>query len=77
VLAGGLLIAWAPIHHSGTNSVALGALPGFPREIGTLLFHEYLLPFEVTSVLVLIAILGAVFLAAKPETPPAPTGRKG
>jgi NADH-quinone oxidoreductase subunit J len=77
VLAGGLLIAWVLIHHSGTSSVGLGALPGFPREIGTLLFHEYLLPFEVTSVLVLIAILGAVFLAAKPETPPAPTGRKG
>jgi NADH-quinone oxidoreductase subunit J len=76
VLAGGLLIAWVLIHHSGTSAVALGALPGFPREIGTLLFHEYLLPFEVTSVLVLIAILGAVFLAAKPETPPAPTGRK-
>jgi len=77
VLAGGLLIAWVLIHHSGGNAVPLGALPGFPQKIGTLLFHEYLLPFEVTSVLVLIAILGAVFLAAKPETPPAPTGRKG
>jgi NADH-quinone oxidoreductase subunit J len=29
------------------------------------LFKEYLLPFEVTSVLVLIAILGAVVLARK------------
>ena len=28
-----------------------------------LLFHELLLPFEVTSVLILIAILGAVALA--------------
>jgi NADH-quinone oxidoreductase subunit J len=27
------------------------------------LFHELLLPFEVTSVLILIAILGAVALA--------------
>jgi len=77
VLAGGLLIAWVLIHHSGGKAVPLGALPGFPQKIGTLLFHEYLLPFEVTSVLVLVAILGAVFLAGKPETPPAPTGRKG
>jgi len=77
VLAGGLLIAWVLIHDSGGNAVPLGALPGFPQKIGALLFHEYLLPFEVTSVLVLIAILGAVFLATKPETPPAPTGRKG
>ena len=30
-----------------------------------MLFHELLLPFEVTSVLILIAILGAVALAAR------------
>ena len=76
-LAGGLLVAWVLIRHSGDTAVNLGALPGYPKTIGWLLFHEFLLPFEVTSILVLIAILGAVFLAAKPETPPAPTGRKG
>ena len=32
-------------------------------QISTVLFHELLLPFEVTSVLILIAILGAVALA--------------
>jgi NADH:ubiquinone oxidoreductase subunit 6 (subunit J) len=31
------------------------------------LFHDFLLPFEVTSVLVLIAIMGAVVLASRPE----------
>jgi len=76
-LAGGLLVAWVLIRHSGDTALSLGALPGYPKTIGWLLFHEFLLPFEVTSILVLIAILGAVFLAAKPETPPAPTGRKG
>jgi len=76
-LAGGLLVAWVLIRHSGDKAVSLGALPGYPKTIGWLLFHECLLPFEVTSILILIAILGAVFLAAKPETPPAPTGRKG
>jgi NADH:ubiquinone oxidoreductase subunit 6 (subunit J) len=34
--------------------------------IGWLLFHDFLLPFEVTSVLVLIAIMGAVVLASHP-----------
>lgn len=34
-------------------------------EIGRSLFTHYLLPFEVTSVLILIAILGAVVLARK------------
>ncbi|MCX6634658.1 MAG: NADH-quinone oxidoreductase subunit J [Acidobacteria bacterium] len=38
---------------------------GTPRDVGRLLFTQYLLPFEATSVLVLIAILGAVVLARK------------
>jgi NADH-quinone oxidoreductase subunit J len=33
------------------------------EELSRVLFHELLLPFEVTSVLILIAILGAVALA--------------
>jgi NADH-quinone oxidoreductase subunit J len=76
VLAGGLLVAWVLIQRSGTNAVGLGALPGYPKTIGWLLFHEYLLPFEVTSILVLIAILGAVFLASKPEGSPTARGRE-
>jgi NADH-quinone oxidoreductase subunit J len=52
--------------------VEVGALPGPPKTIGWLLFHDFLLPFEVTSILVLIAIMGAVVLAAKPiAAPPA------
>jgi NADH-quinone oxidoreductase subunit J len=35
------------------------------EELSRVLFHELLLPFEVTSVLILIAILGAVALARK------------
>lgn len=66
MLAGSLIIAWVLLH-SGTGEVSVGALPGHPREIAQLLFHDFLLPFEVTSVLVLIAILGAVVLAARPE----------
>jgi NADH-quinone oxidoreductase subunit J len=38
---------------------------GTARAVGNALFKDYLLPFEVTSVLVLIAILGAVVLARK------------
>jgi NADH-quinone oxidoreductase subunit J len=76
VLVGGLLVAWVLIRHTGENAVSLGALPGYPKIIGGLLFHEFLLPFEVTSILVLIAILGAVFLASKPETTPSPTGKE-
>ena len=38
---------------------------GTAEQIGKVLFTEYLLPFEVISVLILIAILGAVVLAQK------------
>jgi len=38
---------------------------GSAQEIGRALFTTYLLPFEVTSVLILIAILGAIVLARK------------
>lgn len=34
-------------------------------DLSQVLFHELLLPFEVTSVLILIAVLGAVALARK------------
>jgi NADH-quinone oxidoreductase subunit J len=34
------------------------------EQLSRVLFHELLLPFEVTSVLILIAILGAVALAS-------------
>ena len=35
---------------------------GSPASIGQLLFREYLLPFEVTSVLLLVAMIGAIIL---------------
>jgi len=74
MLAGGLLIAWVLLRSSGDAQLQLGALPGSPKTIGWLLFHDFLLPFEVTSVLILIAIMGAVVLASKPH--PAATGEE-
>ena len=48
MLIGSVLIAWVLLEHSGTGSVAAGALPGPPKTIGWLLFHDFLLPSEVT-----------------------------
>jgi NADH-quinone oxidoreductase subunit J len=69
MLTGSVLVAWVVLQQAGTEVVAIGALPGPPKDIAQLLFHDFLLPFEVTSVLILIAIMGAVVLASKPETP--------
>jgi len=44
---------------------SLAALPegfGTPASIGHLLFSQYLLPFEVTSILLLVAMIGAIVL---------------
>jgi NADH-quinone oxidoreductase subunit J len=44
--------------HNGIDNIA---------EISALLFTKLLLPFEVTSILILVAILGAVVLARKEQ----------
>lgn len=51
---------------SNLRPVEFGSWVGGTAErVGQLLFTRYLLPFEVISILILIAILGAVVLARK------------
>jgi NADH-quinone oxidoreductase subunit J len=68
MLIASVLMAWVVLWRSGTEPVAIGALPGAPADIAQLLFRDFLLPFEVTSVLILIAIMGAVVLASRPDS---------
>ncbi|HLJ45297.1 MAG TPA: NADH-quinone oxidoreductase subunit J [Bryobacteraceae bacterium] len=49
----------------GGNNVVFGEYHAGPRDVGKALFTDYLLPFEVVSVLILIAIIGAIVLARK------------
>lgn len=37
------------------------------RQIGTLLYTKYIIPFELTSVVLLVALVGAIVLAKKDE----------
>ena len=62
-----MLVAWVLIARSGNAVRSQSAhCPGRSQvDIARLLFHDFLLPFEVTSVLVLIAIMGAVVLASE------------
>jgi len=67
-----LLVFFATIHYTikfllpTSEGVTFGGFQGGgAREIGQSLFTVYLLPFEVTSVLILVAILGAIVLARK------------
>ena len=56
--------------HSGGRAAlpAVSARSGTVESMGRVLFTEYLLPFELTSFLILAAIIGAVTLAKTPDT---------
>jgi NADH-quinone oxidoreductase subunit J len=59
------VIATVLIQARGIGGASLSDGVTSTEELSRVLFHELLLPFEVTSVLILIAILGAVALARK------------
>ena len=48
---------------------ALGEVGNNSEQVGEVLFSQYLLPFELASILLLVAIIGAVVMAkVRPET---------
>ena len=62
-----LEIAWAVWHVTTRQPAALAAAaPGnvsSVREIGRVLYTDYAFPFEATSILILVAMIGAIVLA--------------
>jgi len=65
LIIGSVTVAWALIRAHIGAEVSVGSLYGSAQGIGHLLFRDFLLPFEITSVLILIAIMGAVVLARR------------
>ncbi len=62
----GVLCFFAMRWFPNTGFVKFGDFAGGgAQQVGYALFTDYLLPFEVTSVLILIAIIGAIVLARK------------
>jgi NADH-quinone oxidoreductase subunit J len=57
------VVATIILRSHGLGSASLQDGITTTEDLSRILFHELLLPFEVTSVLILIAILGAVVLA--------------
>ncbi|MGW8322433.1 MAG: NADH-quinone oxidoreductase subunit J family protein [Thermodesulfobacteriota bacterium] len=54
-------------HHWASSPADLGTSFGTVKEVGTVLYTRYLLPFEMVSLLLLAAIIGAVVLTRKEE----------
>ena len=64
-----LELGWASWHVSTRQTGSLSAVPpgdvSSVGQIGRVLFTEYALPFEVTSILILVAMVGAIVLARR------------
>ena len=60
----------ATVQGSQVTPASSGATVGLTHSIGSALFTRYLLPFEITSILLLMAIVGAMTLARRSALPP-------
>jgi NADH-quinone oxidoreductase subunit J len=72
VISGGILfltlIAAMKSSDLGTYSLPIKSEIGFVQNVGMKLFTDYVLPFELSSVLFLSAMIGAVVLAKKEKS---------
>jgi NAD(P)H-quinone oxidoreductase subunit 6 len=59
------LVGWAVIQTDW--ALAVDPIAAGVEDIATALFTDYALPFEIISLLILVAIIGAIFLARRPE----------
>lgn len=58
------------VQQSPVTAISNGTDVGVTHSIGSALFTRYLLPFEITSILLLMAIVGAMTLARRSALPP-------
>ncbi len=67
LLAAALLVelVWALTKRGGESGAFPSAAVSSVRDIGRTLFADYAFPFEVTSILILVAMVGAVVLAQR------------
>ncbi|MGC1414868.1 MAG: NADH-quinone oxidoreductase subunit J [Candidatus Acidiferrum sp.] len=66
-LLGFLAVVIARSSESGQTGLQSGALAN-TKEISMMLFREFVYPFELTSFLILVAILGAIVLAQREKS---------
>ena len=65
LILAGVLVPLVAINDLPTDPVATTELFGSPEMLAKSLFNDYVLPFEIASVLLLVAIIGAVVLAKR------------
>lgn len=75
ILLGGYLAAIFALRFGNLSGTFPDAAEGYGnlREVGRVLFSDYLVPFEITSLLLLIGVVGVVVMAKVPS----PAGERG
>jgi NADH-quinone oxidoreductase subunit J len=53
------------IHETSTAALPLPFVEGTVSKLGTVLFTRFLLPFEIVSILLLVAMIGVILLSKK------------
>src|SRR5580658_6856463 len=53
------------LRHTNLNAQPAPSIEGGTAALGKLLFTQYVLPFEVVSILLLVAMIGVIFLSKK------------
>src|ERR1700730_15357517 len=57
VLIGGVLVAWTLLNRSNTQAVPIGALKGDHKDIASLLFQDFVLPFAVSVAMIIMRLM--------------------
>jgi NADH-quinone oxidoreductase subunit J len=67
ILSVGLITAifFKILHHTNLNAHPAPTVEGDTTSLGKLLFTQYILPFEVVSILLLVAMIGVIMLSKK------------
>jgi NADH-quinone oxidoreductase subunit J len=77
VVGAGILAGLGYLVQDTFSGEAVDLTPVTTSQVGESIFRDFVLPFELVSVLLLAALIGAVVLARKDEGPGAPPERQG
>jgi NADH-quinone oxidoreductase subunit J len=76
IVAAGVLAGLAYLIQDSFSGEEVQLTPTRTAEVGLSIFRDFVMPFEVVSVLLLAALIGAVVLARKDEGPGSPPDRE-
>lgn len=76
VVGAGVLAGLAFLAQDAFGGVRIPLRPVRTAQVGASIFRDFVMPFEVVSVLLLAALVGAIVLARKDEAPAPPPERR-